>query len=128
MMLFCGIFGNLLNAWAYQWDHLSVGASTAIFGALGILCAIQMVGALRTGRGWKQVAMIIGAGVALLAFLGAGARSDIGAHLFGWITGLLFGGIQAVAFNHPLGRQGQVTCGAIAVLVLLAAWIWGVVG
>ena len=66
MILACGIFGNLMNAWAYQWDHLSVGASTAIFGAVGILCAIQAVAAMKTGKGWKPVALTVSAGVAAL--------------------------------------------------------------
>lgn len=128
MILTCGIFGNLMNAWAYQQDHLSVGASTAIFGALGMLCGIQGLGAIRTGKGWKQVALILGAGLALLAFLGTGARSDIGAHLFGWLAGVFFGVIHGLLFNHPLGRRWQVACGMIAVLTLVASWVRGAVG
>ena len=51
-----------MNAWAYQTNHLSVGASTAVFGAVGVLCAIQAVNAAKTGQGWKRVAVIAGAG------------------------------------------------------------------
>ena len=128
MILCSGILGNLMNALAYQRDHLSVGASTAIFGAIGVLCAVQGLSAIRTGKGWKQVALIAGAGIALLAFLGTGVHSDIGAHLFGWFAGVLFGGIHGVFFNSPLGKKWQVTGAAIAVVTLVAAWIRGVVG
>lgn len=128
MILACGFLGNLMNAWAYQGDHLSVGASTAIFGALGILCAIQAVGAIRTGKGWRQVALIAGAGVALLAFLGTSTRSDIGAHLFGWFAGVLLGGIHGITLNLPLGTRWQAFCGTIAALTLLVSWICGAVG
>jgi rhomboid protease GluP len=49
MILASGIAGNLMNALAYQTGHLSVGASTAVFGAVGILCAFQAVTAVKTG-------------------------------------------------------------------------------
>lgn len=128
MILACGILGNLINAWAYQSNHLSIGASTAVFGAIGILCAIQAVDALRTGKGWKRVILITGAGVALLAFLGASARSDIGAHLFGCLGGILVGGAYGMQINQPPATRGQVMSGVLAVMTLLAAWIRGVVG
>lgn len=128
MMLGSGILGNLVNAWAYQQDHLSVGASTAIFGAIGMLCGIQGLTAIRTGKGWKQVGLVAGAGVALLAFLGTGIRSDIGAHLFGWLAGVLLGGIHGVFFYSPLEKEWQITAAAIAMVTLVAAWIRGAVG
>jgi membrane associated rhomboid family serine protease len=37
-ILLAGGLGNLLNAWGYRdVEHLSIGASTAVFGALGVL-------------------------------------------------------------------------------------------
>ena len=128
MILACGFLGNLMNAWAYQGDHLSVGASTAIFGAVGILCAIQAMAAVKTGKGWKRVFLVAGAGVALLAFLGTSARSDIGAHLFGWLAGVLVGGIYGLKITLALEKRWQVACGTIAALTLLASWVRGVVG
>ncbi len=128
MVLAGGFVGNWLNAWAYQIHHLSVGASTAVFGAIGILCALRAVEAIKTGRGWKQVALVAGAGVTLLALLGAGARSDVGAHLFGWLSGLFLGAIQAMACRRPSGSKVQVGCGAIAAAIIVAAWICGAVG
>jgi hypothetical protein len=86
------------------------------------------MGAIRTGKGWKQVALIAGAGIALLAFLGTGVRSDIGAHLFGWLAGVPLGGLYKRLFNQPLGRKWQMTCGIIAAMTLVACWGWGVIG
>lgn len=125
MILASGVCGNVMNAWAYQQNHLSVGASTAIFGALGILCAVRVVGAIRTGSGWKQVALVSGAGVALLAVLGSSAHSDIGAHLFGWFSGVCVGGVHAVVFHSPLGNKWQLVCGIVAALTPLGAWLKG---
>ena len=126
MILASGIFGNLMNALAYETGHLSVGASTAVFGAVGILCAIQAVAAARTGRGWKRVALVFGSGLALLAFLGTSARSDVGAHLFGFLCGVLMGGAYRLWMGHPLGMQGQVLCGIITAATILLSWIRGV--
>ena len=125
MILASGIAGNLINALAYETGHLSVGASTAVFGAVGILCAFQAVNAARTGKGWKRAALAFGSGVALLAFLGTSARSDVGAHLFGFFCGLLMGGAYRLWMKQPLGMKGQVLCGIISASTILLSWIWG---
>lgn len=125
MILASGIFGNLMNALAYETGHMSVGASTAVFGAVGILCAFQAVNAARTGKGWKRTALVFGSGLALLAFLGTSARSDVGAHLFGFLCGVLMGGAYRLWMGHPLGIKGQVLCGAISASAILLSWIRG---
>jgi membrane associated rhomboid family serine protease len=63
--------------------------------------------------------------VALLAFLGASARSDVGAHLFGFFCGLLMGGAYRLWVRHALGMQAQVLCGIISASTLLLSWIRG---
>jgi rhomboid protease GluP len=126
MILICGILGNLMNAYAYETGHLSVGASTAVFGAVGILCAIQAVNAVNTGKGWKRMFLVLGAGVALVGFLGTSGRSDVGAHLFGFATGVVMGGGYGVGMKRSVGGKGQVLSGTIAVCILLTAWVRGV--
>ena len=42
MILLSGVFGNLLTAMWYERAHLSIGASTAVFGALGICVALNL--------------------------------------------------------------------------------------
>ena len=125
MILVCGFFGNLINALAYGTGHLSVGASTAVFGAVGILCALQAVNAVKTGKGWQRMVVIFGAGLALLGFLGTSARSDLGGHLFGFLGGILIGGAYGLGVRHPIGMRGQVLCGILAVSILLLSWIEG---
>ncbi len=125
MILASGIFGNLMNALAYETGHMSVGASTAVFGAVGILCAFQAVNAARTGKGWKRTALAFGSGLALLAFLGTSARSDVGAHLFGFFCGVLMGGGYRLWMGHPLGMKGQVLCAIATASTVLLAWVRG---
>jgi len=70
MILLSGVFGNYLNALFYQTGHVSIGSSTAVFGALGILSAYRSM-EKQKGTGLLSKAWIpIAGGVALLAFLG----------------------------------------------------------
>jgi membrane associated rhomboid family serine protease len=128
MILFCGVAGNLINAMAVSPGHLSVGASTAVFGAVGILCTFQAVRSIFYGGDWKKAVVALGAGLALLAFLGASARSDLGAHLFGFACGLLVGGVYRLLREAPLGRGFQVGSATVAALILILAWVQGAMG
>ena len=125
--LFSGIAGNFLSALFYGTDHRAVGASTAVFGAVGILSALavgqraRMIRHCRGGRG--RVWLPLGAALALLAMLGAGRRSDLAAHLFGLLSGVAIGALLAVAFPRRAGAAAQAVCGALAAALLVAAWI-----
>ena len=125
MILACGVLGNLFNAVLHETGHLSVGASTAVFGAVGILCALQAVDAARSGSGWRRVIFIFGAGVALLAFLGTSARSDVGAHLFGCAAGVPLGLVYGLWMHAPISRRGQQVCTLLAAGTLVLAWLRG---
>ena len=41
MILAAGVLGNYANAVLFEYNHLSVGASTSVFGAVGITAAYQ---------------------------------------------------------------------------------------
>jgi membrane associated rhomboid family serine protease len=126
MILFCGVAGNFINAMVVSPGHLSIGASTAVFGAVGILCTLQAVRSAFYGRGWKKAVAAIGAGMALLAFLGSSARSDLGAHLFGFVCGLPVGGLYQLWRKERMGKTKQILCGFLASAILIAAWLKGV--
>ncbi len=87
MLVMSGVLGNLINVIARGPGHISVGFSTAVFAAVGILCGCNLRSfTLRT------VLLPLGAGVALLAMLGSsGERTDLGAHLWGLLVGLASG-------------------------------------
>ena len=48
MILVTGIAGNLINAFLHMGGHISIGASTSIFGAIGILSSYPLVKKLQT--------------------------------------------------------------------------------
>jgi len=97
LILACGTLGNLLTAWThYPEDYLSIGASTAIFGALGILAGIGFSGSVRASsqRTWMRMAAPVVAGFILLGWLGGGTEggnTDVLAHAFGFSSGLISG-------------------------------------
>jgi len=123
MILTTGLVGNLLNAILYQTDHLSIGASTAIFGAIGILAAYQFFRKLRLPgqriRAWLPLA----GGIALLGSLGSGEFVDLTAHLFGFIVGIVIGSIYAILVKKPVSRSIQVCCLLVTLSVIAMSWI-----
>ncbi len=123
-ILVAGALGNAMNAWLQPAQHSSVGASTAIFAALGILSAHAWKRRRHTERRWvRQLVPLLG-GVALLGFVGTGgARTDFIAHLTGFFAGLLLGGIYGSLGHHPrLVGGAQSGFGAAAIALLGFAW------
>lgn len=124
-ILLAGGAGNALNAWVQPASHTAIGASTAVFAALGLLAALgwrrDAARGMRGLRRWLPLA----AGVMLLAFLGAGGeRTDVLAHAFGFVAGILFGAILHALDRH-LPRRGIVRhgFGALALGLFALAWL-----
>ena len=117
--LCAGVAGNWLTAEAMRGSYDSVGASTAVFGALGILSAMQAPGR----RAW----LTLGAGVALLGFLGTGARADLIAHLFGFLCGALQGLLLRRRKPPPRSRA-QPLVASLALVPIVAAWVRALAG
>lgn len=128
LILAAGIGGNLINAFVYGSGHNAIGASTAVFGALGLLSAYQFLKKLRHPHNRFQILLPIGAGLALLAFLGSSAHTDIMAHLFGFICGIILGLIYYGYVARPLPIKWQTAALLSVVFVLAAAWLRPVMG
>ncbi len=126
-IVLAGGLGNWLNAWGYRAvDHLSIGASTSVFAALGILVAAQATIrflALRTVR-LREFLLPVGAGLAFLAYLGAGGgdeQIDRMAHFFGLLAGVPFGIAGAwlrLGTRTPRALQALLAWSAAGLLVL----------
>ncbi len=97
MILSAGTVGNALTSWlTYPESFVSLGASTAVFGALGILSGTGIVENLReeVRMPWVRVTAPLLAGLILLGWLGGaepGTGVDVFGHVFGFTAGVLAG-------------------------------------
>jgi rhomboid protease GluP len=115
---------NLINVLVHGPGHLFVGFSTAIFSVIGMLCTISF--ALRTKRPTLHFFMPLMSGFALLAFLGSsGERTDLGAHLFGLLCGLVAGNFVRLPIFISLRSSffTQTLLGAFTLAVFSACWL-----
>jgi membrane associated rhomboid family serine protease len=97
-----GTMGNLLAAWLHRPDpYTSVGASTAIFGALGILTGFSTRQAWTSRGGAPRPMRLLTpaiAGLILLGELGSGEPpTDLLSHAMGFAAGVILGLLAPVA-------------------------------
>jgi membrane associated rhomboid family serine protease len=123
LLLASGILGNLVNSWVQFPSHSSVGASTLVFGAVGILASLRLLRDRRhLQRRWP---LPLAGAVALLAILGTeGERTDLGAHLFGFAIGIILGVCaEYLVEKHGLpGRRLNILLAFLAAAVPVIAW------
>ena len=123
-----GSLGNLANALLLGAAHRSIGASTAVFAALGLLTAWCWRRGFPPGASRRERFAPVVAGIGLLAFTGAGGvGTDVGAHLTGFVTGFV-GGLSLARFGTPRSRAAQLGCGIAALAAVALAWAAALVG
>lgn len=118
-----GIANLLEGLFGPPW-HQSVGASTAVFTALGLMSAYTWRERLRLPQSWVQRWGPLVAGIVLLGWLGtAGKHTDIMAHVLGFGIGVLLGAIAALpAVTRRLHDLPQWPAGLAAMAILATAW------
>jgi len=125
VILLAAAAGNWLDVLLLPPSHSAIGASTAVFAALGLIGAFIGLTAARSGFGWaRRSAPVVGA-VVLLAYIGTGdAQTDAVAHLTGFLAGLAAGAVLAVTQPRWLGLRAVQAGAGLAALALLAACWW----
>lgn len=125
LIVLCGASGNYLNALIQADMFVSIGASTAMFAAVGLIGGMFFRRRFISGRGWRYNAIPIVGVIGIFAFMGIGSeRTDVVAHLTGLFCGV-FAGIAVASFNLlRLGKSGQLFAGvATLALVGIATYI-----
>ncbi len=122
-VLVTSTLANFINVLLHGPGHHFVGFSTAVFVVIGMLCTIRF--ADNAKQSMFPLLMPVMAGFALLALLGSsGERTDLGAHLFGLLCGLITGNI--VRLKHFTKWRGSISIQIILVLLCLfiiwASW------
>jgi membrane associated rhomboid family serine protease len=123
LILLAGAAGNGLNALLHPGGHVSIGASTAVFGAVGILSGIRLGRRGAGTRARRRGRLALAAGLALLAMLGVSERADVAAHLLGLVAGVAVGWPAGAGLTRPPAAAAQLACLLIAGATVVAAWL-----
>jgi membrane associated rhomboid family serine protease len=124
LFLASGAIGNGINALIQDASHLSVGASTSVFGTLGALAVWQWsVDAGTRLRRTRRFAPIV-MSVVLLTYLGAGGeRTDVLAHVTGFLAGCGLSRLVAGRLaRRDIGARTQFALLVGVVAVLAVSW------
>jgi len=124
VIVVAGSLGNLMNAAIQPLTHTSIGASTAVFAALGLIAVTgRQPGMSRHQRLMKRWSPLVG-GLVLLGLLGVGdARTDFLSHVCGFLAGLVTGWAVSGLPSRLLGRRDtQIWAGSSAVAMVAFGW------
>jgi membrane associated rhomboid family serine protease len=121
---------NLIEALLGPQTHQSVGVSTAVFTALGLLAAHSWRLRAPLIQQWAMRWAPLVAGVVLLGWFGAGdddanliGHTDVVAHVLGFISGILLGVLAARQHTRWLPRIPQWAAGLAALASIALAWL-----
>lgn len=118
--LFEGLFGPA--------EHRAVGASTAVFAAIGLLTAHTWREQYGFTERWAVRWGPIVAGVVMLGWFGAqgeDGQTDVVAHVLGFVLGAVTGVIVALpSVGRALRRIPQTLSGITAIVMIFAAWFF----
>ena len=124
MLLLSGFLGNITNAYFKKGAILSIGASTCVLGAAGILTALQIAKKRETSISNIQILGPFAAGMALLGLLSGGENTDISAHLFGFLWGFLIGMFYSTSIAKKQKKESDnIIYSAISIMIIITAWM-----
>ena len=119
-----------IDALLHPPQHHLLGASTAVFTALGLVAAYGWRRHLQSWSPWMRRSAPLVAGIALLAFTGTGGENtDVLAHLAGFVVGAATGALCARLPMPAPGRHlVQWLAGLAATGSLTLAWTLALTG
>lgn len=118
-----GAGGNVATWLAFA-DHRSLGASGMVMGCVGLLTAQSIFSPPDLSQRLKYAVASIGGGVMLFALLGLSPGSDVLAHLGGFISGLVLGGLLLIKPRLAQDALANSIAGiAFCALVVLPWWL-----
>jgi rhomboid protease GluP len=123
LTLLAGLLGNLANVCLQSAAHNSVGASTAVFGVVGILAGVRVIRHRQHLQ--HRWSLPVAGAVALLVVLGSeGKNTDLGAHLFGLVSGIPLGVSVELLISRfgPVPRLANLLLGLLSMVCVAGAW------
>lgn len=123
--------GNALNSALMPGSHISIGASTMVFAALGLIAAYSWRKHFDRRLRWTHRWAPLLAGVMMLGLIGSGAstvenganNTDVLAHLAGFACGAVLGAMLGHLPIWVLGeRRLQTASATFAIAAIVGAW------
>jgi rhomboid protease GluP len=119
-----GVSGNLATWLVLPEAQRSLGASGMVMACVGLLAAQSVSLLRRNRRGLKLVLTGLCAGVMLFLLMGLAPGTNVIAHLGGFVSGLLLGGILTLVPKLTRNAAVNILAGALfSVLVILPWWL-----
>ncbi len=124
LVLASGALGNFGTALFYQSAHDAVGASTAVFGAVGLMGAFGVRRYLVQRVFRRRFFIPLVGALGLFAMLGTNPQSDVLAHIFGLIGGVLIGLVLIPLLGSRILKSWlvQVSALLLTLAVILLCW------
>jgi membrane associated rhomboid family serine protease len=121
-----GAFGNFCGLKLYSHSYTGLGSSGMMMGALGMLAIHSIYLWKPNPKSARYILSGVGAGMLMFVLFGVDPNSDILAHFGGFVGGLFFGAILALApakvvRTRALDRTGFFFFVTISVLVWILA-------
>ncbi|MEM6674960.1 MAG: rhomboid family intramembrane serine protease [Planctomycetota bacterium] len=121
-----GVGGNLVECTLVDPSHRAVGASTAIFGTLGLMVASEWARRGRMHVSWVRRAAPLFGGAVLFGWLGGGddsGRVDVLAHAMGFLVGAVIG-VAVGRWDLPskLSPVSQKGLSIVALAIIATGW------
>jgi rhomboid protease GluP len=111
LIVFGGTIGNLINALLHRGDSFSsIGASTATFAALGLLVGLALAAETLRGRYLKlrSLAIPLISGALIFSMFGtAGENTDVSAHVWGGLCGVVLGALSGWRARTSTNQQNR---------------------
>jgi membrane associated rhomboid family serine protease len=122
LVLLAGALGNGLTAWWEAPGFATVGASTAVFGALGLLGGSHLMRSFEP-KVWGRILFPLFASVMFFTRFGlAEPTAGIASLLFGLVAGVVLAAGARPWFRKPPATRGQWVASGLAATLLVAAW------
>jgi membrane associated rhomboid family serine protease len=127
-ILFAAALANVVESALMDAQHVTIGASTAVFATLALVAAYSTQVTTPGVTGWARRWSPWIAAIVLLAMTGtAGEHTDVLAHVMGFAGGALLGLFQARMPARWLeARATQLASGGIALAAVIGAWVWAI--
>lgn len=118
-----GAGGNLAAFLLLGVPHRSLGASGMVLGALGLL-TMHSFKLWHQGEDYRRlVGRAVGAGLLLLVLFGLNPRTDVTAHVGGFITGAVLGLVLVfLPVKWTESRVADAIAGWLCLVLVLATW------